>query len=521
MKNVLILDCTLRDGGYINNWNFGKDKISFILDKINESNIDYIELGYYTKTRKTTQDTTLYDNLVKVDKKLKSKNNVIMINYGEVDIEDVPSCNEIKNIDIIRLAFHKKDYKEAIEYCKKLQNKGWSVFVQPMVTMIYSDEEFKNLILEVNKLNPDAMYIVDSFGTMTSKDVAEKFNILDSMLNKDINIGFHSHNNLQLSYSNIITLLDMNIDRNVYLDSSIYGMGRGAGNLNTELIINYLNLKGHNYNSYPLLEIIDEYIKEEKERHQWGYCIEYYLSAIYDCHPNYARFLADIHTLNISDINEILKNISESKKSTYSEDYIKKLYVAYLNHIVDDKESYIKLKNLLCNKKIIILGGGRSLIDNQEEINELISNDSIVISLNTINEIYDTDIIFTSNKRRFNEIRDKEINQLLMCTSNIVDEVSSKVIVFDYFSNLAKEYEINDNVLLIFLNILKKAGIKDVYLCGFDGFDYGENNYYSDELSYRISKENIEKMNNDTKKYVKLYKKDININWATKSKYEE
>lgn len=521
MKRIFIIDCTLRDGGYINKWNFGKNKISFIIDKINQANIDILEIGYYTKTRSTSEDKTLYSDLKKIDCKLKQSNNIVMINYGEVDIDKVPEKKAIKNISSIRLAFHKKDSSCAIEYCKKLMEKGWEVFIQPMVTMSYSDKELIELITKVNELHPKAMYIVDSFGTMQSHDIEVKFGLLSKLLNKDISIGFHSHNNMQLSFSNVMKLLSMNINRDTYIDSSVYGMGRGAGNLNTELITNFLKYNGHNYDNKPLLEIIDECLQEEKKKESWGYCIEYYLSAKYNCHPNYSKYLSTIHTLNIYDIDEILKNICENKKSIYSEDHIKELYMAYLNHNIDDKKSYTELKKILDNKKILLLGSGQSIVKQQDRINRYIDNNTIVISLNNMNDLYDVDILFVSNKRRFHEVNNKRIKQKLFYTSNIIENKKKGTIVFDYLSNLAREYEINDNVLLIFINILKKTGIKEIYLCGFDGFSYGEKNYYSDDLSYTINKETINRINESIKRYIKLYKKDIKINWITSSKYEE
>ena len=107
-----------------------------------------------------------------------------------------------------------------------------------------------------------------------------------------------------------------------------------------------------------------------------------------------------------------------------------------------------------------------------------------------------------------------------MCTSNVVEKTDKVKIVFDYLNNLAKEYEINDNVLLIFLNILKKAEIKEVFLAGFDGYDAGGNNYYIDRLSFNIINERADRINREIKKYLNLYSKNIKINWITKSKYE-
>ena len=520
MKNIILLDCTLRDGGYVNNWNFGAEEIDFIVKKLTESKIDLIELGYFTKTRKTTNDTTLYDDLEKLDKKLNNKNNIVMINYGEADIDDIPAYSKIKNIYAIRVAFHKEKLDEAINFCKELKEKGWRVFAQPMVTMLYSNNELKKLVEKVNNLLPEALYIVDSFGTMREKDVKSKYEIIDKYLEPSISLGFHSHNNLQLSYSNVISFIELGQKRKIYIDSSVYGMGRGTGNLNTELIIEYLNNYHKNYKEGPILEIIDECLKKEKEKKEWGYSIEYYLSATYDCHPNYARFLIDLHTINISDINEILKSIPNNKKGKFDEAYVKELYTALLNHNVKDLDDYKKINKLLKNKKVILLGSGKSVKTQKSKINKEITENTIIVSLNHLSDIFNTDYTFISNKRRFHEIENKTTNSKVMCTSNVVEKTDKVKIVFDYLNNLAKEYEINDNVLLIFLNILKKAEIKEVFLAGFDGYDAGGNNYYIDRLSFNIINERADRINREIKKYLNLYSKNIKINWITKSKYE-
>ena len=518
---IKLLDCTLRDGGYINNWNFGKKNIDYMLTKFKKSKIELIELGYYTDIKKANDDCTFYNNLYDLDKKLNNNNYLVMINYSEVDIDNIPLKESIDNIFGIRVAFHKKDCVKALEYCKKIKDKGWNVFVQPMISMSYSNNEFSKLIKRVNEIKPYAFYIADSFGTMTEFDVINRFKLIDEKLEKNISVGFHSHNNLQLSYSNVISFLNMNLDRNILIDSSVYGMGRGAGNLNSELIIKYLNTKyNKDYDTESLLEIVDNCLIHEKQKNNWGYCLEYYLSAINNCHPNYSKFLSELHTLNIKDINSILKLISEDKKSNFNKEYINELYLTYLNNKFDDKNSYIELSKILKNKKLVLLGSGNSLISEKKLIDKKIDKNTIIISLNNRNSLYKVDYIFISNKRRYNEnlpFLDKNI----MCTSNIFDDIdkAKENIIFDYTSNLAQEYDTNDNVLLIFLNILIKSNIKKVYLCGFDGFNINNDNYYSDDLDYQIDKERIEKINNDMKKYLEFYSKKIDINWITKSNY--
>lgn len=521
MKEIRLLDCTLRDGGYVNNWSFGKKNIKTILNGLNDSNVEFIEIGYYAPKKEFDENSTLFSNIYDINSKLKSKNNLIMVNYGDADISEIPDSDELDNIFGIRVCFHKNNCSEAIEFCNKLKEKGWNVFVQPMVTMSYSEKEFKELIEKVNEIQPYALYIADSFGTMNQEDVIEKFTKLDKILNDNITIGFHSHNNLQLSYSNVITLLEMNLNRDIIIDSSVHGMGRGAGNLNTELIMKYLiNKYKKQYKIIPILEVLDECIIEQKEKYGWGYCLEYYLSAQYNCHPNYARFLSEMHTLTINDINQILAMIPSDKKNTFDKTYIKELYITYLNHRIDDSAAYEKLHDLLKNKKILLLGGGNSIVQNKDEIKSFIDENTIIISLNNLNDIYDVEFIFVSNKRRYKEFA-LEDHKKIICTSNVKEDSSEDLLTFDYLSNLAKEYETSDNVLLIFLNILIKAKIDNVYLCGFDGFTYKDTNYYSDDLAYTIHKERIDNINEVIKKYIKLYDKKIRLNWITNSKYQE
>ena len=133
--------------------------------------------------------------------------------------------------------------------------------------MSYSDEEFLTLIKAANELKPYAFYIVDSFGMMNGRDLIRLFYMLEHNLDDSIKIGFHSHNNMQLAFSNAQQLVSIQTNREIIIDSTIYGMGRGAGNLNSELFIEYLNgISNSNYNIKPLLKIIDEILELELSR---------------------------------------------------------------------------------------------------------------------------------------------------------------------------------------------------------------------------------------------------------------
>ena len=285
MGKVRVLDCTLRDGGYCNQWKFGKENINRIIRGLDDANIDIIECGFLTNLVDYDDETTKYTdllNLTHLSAPSKEKMMVCMINYGEYDIENIPDCNNTI-MDGIRIAFHKEDVIGALELCKKIKRKGYKVFVQPMVSLNYSDEEFISLIRQVNELNPFSFYIVDSFGVMKRKDLIRLFYMVENNLKPGILIGYHSHNNMQLAYSNAQALVDIRTNRDIVIDSSIFGMGRGAGNLNTELFVEYLNDSvGTSYKLRPLLNIIDEILMYFYQENYWGYSLANYLSAKYN-----------------------------------------------------------------------------------------------------------------------------------------------------------------------------------------------------------------------------------------------
>jgi len=234
MNNINILDCTLRDGGYVNQWQFGEKNIKKIISKLVESKIDIIECGFLSKKTVRNKDCSIFDSVSEVKDYLPndrgSSTFVCMINFGEFAIEDIPT-NDKSSIDGIRIAFHKKDKAAALKLCKEISDKGYLLFMQPMVAVSYTDEEFIDLIKEANKIMPFAFYIVDSFGVMRRNDLMRLYYLVDHNLEKSVTVGYHSHNNIQMAYSNAQALVDLKTKRKLIFDSSVFGMGRGAGNL--------------------------------------------------------------------------------------------------------------------------------------------------------------------------------------------------------------------------------------------------------------------------------------------------
>ena len=319
MSRARILDCTLRDGGYINDWAFGRYGIQKIISQLTSAGVDIVECGFLEDVSYNTE-YSLYTTVEQIKNMLpsdrKSTKYVARACYGEYTLAHLTPYDGT-SIDGIRVTFHYDEVDEALKYCRHIMDKGYEVFVQPVGTTSYSDEQLLSLIKKVNELNPYAFYLVDTLGLMQQNDVLRFFYLIDNNLRKSIKMGFHSHNNLQLSYSNCQTLAALNSDREIFLDSSVYGMGRGAGNLNTELIASYLNQhQGCSFNIEPILEVVDEFIMDIKAKYDWGYCVPYYLAAINGCHPNYASYLNNKKTLTVRNIATILRVVEKTGASS-------------------------------------------------------------------------------------------------------------------------------------------------------------------------------------------------------------
>lgn len=322
-KPVKILDCTLRDGGYVLNWDFKEQTIRSIIAGLEQSNIDFIECGYlkeckYERNRAFFASVQDFVPLTASDKVY-----TLMINCGEYDISNFGQCKN-KNIKI-RLAFKKNKYEEAMEYVANLKKLGWDVFVNPMNTNLYSLCELEMLVKQLNKINPYGFFIVDTFGNMTEDETIKMSEFLDKSLNMEIILGLHSHNSMDLAYQNAVSFLLIQTNRTLVIDSCLYGMGRGAGNLKTEIIADFAN-KNFNktYNTACFQEAIKNNLSNLYEKYSWGYSKVYHITAKYGCHPNYATYLIQ-HNYSEEEIERIVGKIPNDKKIYYDEDIIQNI----------------------------------------------------------------------------------------------------------------------------------------------------------------------------------------------------
>ena len=529
MAIVKILDCTLRDGGYVNNFNFGEEVITSIISKLADSNVEMIECGFLSDIETYNANKTFFPTLETVKKLIGKKNpNILyvgMIALGEKEISgDKIPVYDGSSIDAIRITFHKNEIDRGIDLCTNLMTKGYKVFMQPIGTMSYSDEELLNLIKKINEINPYAFAIVDTLGTMYQNDLMRLFYLFDHNLNDNIIIGFHSHNNLQLSFTNAQALLQLQTKREIVIDTSVFGMGRGAGNLCTELLTQYINDNiEYRYDVIPLLEIVDEHLSLIHAKFPWGYSVPYYLSATHDCHPNYASHLLNKQTVSVKVIDCLLKQIPLSERIVYNKNLIENIYIAYQNREVDDKLTLQQLSAKFNNRAILVMAPGKS-IEEESVIREFLNAENpIVISVNFNNSSIMPDYVFMSNAKRYDSLRnDGDSIMNFIFTSNIkIDNLKNNFFIVNYSSLLNDNPSISDNAGMMLLTLLKHLDVQKIFLAGFDGFTTNKiDNYYKENMVNNVEGEELTAKNDSIKKIIDELKQELNIKFLTKSIYE-
>lgn len=532
LEKVNILDCTLRDGGYINDFTFGKDVIGGFLNKINKTNVECVEIGFL-KGDKVDENKTFFPNMESVKAVLSGRKDdkikyfVMYDTSSPIDLDKISKCDGT-SADGVRVIFKNNKIDEGYAACKKLIELGYLVSANFVSTNVYSDEDFAKNIKRFNELDLFSMAIVDTFGSMKIDTFLHYVKIADENMRKDIILTYHGHNNLQQAYQNAISFVNLNLDRKIAIDASVFGMGRGAGNLNIELFAEYLNkTRGKNYHIVPMLEIMDEYLQPIYVTKFWGYSLPLYISGTLDVHPNYAIYLAEKNTLTEKSLYEIMSNISPSDKLIYKKDVAEKYYLDYMNNYINDSGDISKLEAEFKDKKVLILAPGKSINDSKEKINTYISNNDFVsISLNFYTENFKTDYIFSSNMRRYRSVdpnvdsiksSNKKLKTIL--TSNMREAVNKDYMI-NFYSIAVENKDIVDNAGLMIMKLMQRLGVKEVYVAGMDGYSTENPYVYSDSTTqYDFSK--VAAIRNEfIIEEIKKLKKALDIKFVTESLYD-
>lgn len=530
MKEIKLLDCTVRDGGYLNDWNFGRSVLLETVQRLANAGIEYIEVGFLDDRRPFDINRSIFPNtesLNKIYSPIKKRNSKLvgMIDFGTCDISNLQPCKDTL-IDTIRVIFKKEKMEGAMAFCREIKKLGYEVFSQLVSTTTYEEEDFKHICALANDVKPTALSIVDTYGLMDSLELGKIVKRLDEGLDKNIMLGFHAHNNFQLGYSNALSFLASSNERIFLADGTLHGMGKGAGNAPIELLAFSANkYYGKHYDMNQILEAVDSNILKLFGRCNWGYSMKFFLAGTNRVHPNYLSDYISAGYLSISEINNILKNISEPKKLYYDKSESVRVLDEHTEEVIANSKANAKrLGSELLGRKIMLLGPGDTIVGEKRKINSYIKkNNPVIIAVNYYPSDYKADYIFVTNSRRLCSLLCSEVPEetKIIATSNL-SEINRK---FDYVINslyLMDNSAAKDSAIIMVLKLLSESGLSDVALAGFDGYKSSfEENFVSISNSYGWKEPYPGFLNSYIRREIKRFSKKINIEFVTTSMFED
>ena len=289
---IKVLDCTIRDGGLVNNHNFDIRFVKEVYKALSAAGIDYMEIGYKNSSKlfsakeygawKFCDD----NDIVKVTEGVKSNTKIsVMVDVGRVDVEDIKPRKE-SPVHMIRVASYVKEIDKAIFLVNHFADKGYETAVNIMAISRALDNELTEALCQLEEESKaNVIYIVDSFGALYQESVEFLVKKFKSIL-KTKEVGLHAHNNQQLAFGNTIEAI---IHGANFMDATVYGLGRAAGNCPLELLIGFL--KNPKFDIRPVLDLISKEFIPLREKIEWGYLIPYAIVGMLDEHPKAAMEL--------------------------------------------------------------------------------------------------------------------------------------------------------------------------------------------------------------------------------------
>lgn len=488
----LLLDCTLRDGGYVNEWDFDMEFACRLYQALSAAGIDYIELGFINPsyTGRNPWLNVNAETIADVKGEKPGARIAVMINFGKVTAWEIPDSDALP-VDLVRIAVPKTDRAQACKLARELNQKGYRTTVNFMGISNYNNSEILDLVHLMNEYRESVrfFYLVDSFGSLVPGRIRDIFNSL--RFGTSGPIGYHSHNNLQMAFANSLAAIHAGVE---IIDGSILGMGRGGGNLFLETVLAYLEqVYPEKYKLLPVLMFADLKMREVQNRYQWGYSFEQLLSGVMGCHPNYPINLLKNKNTTADDVYHILKSIPPEKKNRFNEQLCKNLY---RKHLFEKVQNINTIKTEGINEALkksdgraLIICGGSSIANCRNQLAHYIGEHQLaVISVNRPNDLFHLDAVFFGNRRRFLGYQHVIPDDAEIVFSPTIDEALAENMQPEFsrpsleFVNRLEEMDYlptNSGIMAIYT--LFALGFRDFLLAGFDGYEEKKPLYYYNE----------------------------------------
>lgn len=477
--NFKILDCTLRDGGYYTNWDFDKDLVDSYIQSFNNLPIEYLEVGYRSPVQKQYHGEYFYLP-VYVMKRLKeqsTKKLVIILNEKDVKADDVELLLRpcIGLITMIRLAIDPEHFERAIGLAKVIKSMGFEIGFNVMYMSKWKQYKgFLDLLPKIEGI-ADYFYMVDSYGGVYPEDVKETIALVRKQIN--IPLGFHGHNNMELGLINTLTAIEEGVEM---VDVTVTGMGRGAGNLKTELLLTALNAKGLieiDFNA--LSKIVDGFTVLQKQ-HEWGTNLPYMVSGANSLPQKDVMDWVGKRYYSFNSIIRALQNQSQG---------------------IIDNENLPIFKPLHTEKEVLLVGGGQSVQEHKIAIKQFLFErpDCVIIHASSKNSLIFNDLpnkqyfcLVGNEGHRMEDVFNKVIPTSVLCIlppyprkmgTYIPDALKSNS--FQLSENSFANQFLDSHTAIALQSIIELKS-DQIYIVGYDGYQ----SVYIDEKAKDLLEEN-------------------------------
>lgn len=467
MSNAKLLDCTLRDGGYVNDWRWGFAPARDIIAALTRAGADVVEVGFLRNVEDYDPDVTVCNTIEELNRLLPDDpGQTIYSGMAMRSNYDIAKLSEYggRGIELIRITAHEYDIREGMDFAREVKARGYKLAINPINIMGYADKDILWILDEVNKIHPWQFSIVDTFGSMRRRDLERIVSLAHHNLAPDIRLGLHLHENMALSFCLAQEFLDKHLPRDITVDGSLMGMGRIPGNLPIELVADYMNeTRGSRYDIDELMDAIQDHIAPIKGETAWGYTPAYFLSARFNLHRNYAEHYLAKGDLTNRDINHLLAAIDDGKKAVFDAAYADRLYADYQRRAIDDEGALAALRTAFAGKTVLVLAPGASLASPAGRAAVAAAGADCTVSANFVPDFLTPDYAFFTNNKRY------EKRRALPCPAIVTSNLQGGALAVRY-DRLAGTDAQGGNSVLMLLRLLRLCGTARVLLAGADGY---------------------------------------------------
>mgnify|MGYP001250336089 CR=1 FL=1 len=489
---INLLDCTLRDGGYYNNWDFKIDLINDYLRCIASSGIQHVEIGFRSFEKNNYRGACAYSkdeflSQLNIPNSLKI---AVMVNASEIInykkgnlIENTKKLFKNKKkskIVLVRVATHYHELSKVDPIIKTLKKLGYKVGLNLMQISEKSDQEIIDIRKYISEKSLDILYFADSMGSLEIDNIQKIIKLIKTFWKKEI--GIHTHDNMSRAIINSRIATNNGV---TWVDSTVTGMGRGPGNAQTEyMILEFKNSLNKKINVSPLIQLKEKYFDEMKKKYKWGTNIYYFLSGLHRIHPTFIQRMLEDVRFTKEDILSTIGNLKSLGATSFKKELLSTDNKLYKGKANGSWSPALKLRK----KEVLILGNGPSIKENRKILENYIQRKKpYVIGLNTQKSINEklinlravcNELRFLTDIRKLKKVKTKMVLPLSRLSKDMTKFLNKKNMLnfglqiksekFQFYKN----YAILPNSLAISyaLSIACSGKAKKILLAGFDGF---------------------------------------------------